>query len=105
MARIKVGSILKSRSGDLRVVRDVKHRVTTKGPWKGCRKVTVYLAIRRCSWTGRCYTVMNEGDLAYLGFSYTGARLKLGSDIDEKIAESIESGEYIVGCCDVRGVY
>jgi hypothetical protein len=104
MDRIQVGSVLRSRSGDLRVVRDTKKRIQQRGAWKGCKTISVYFAIRRCSWTGRCYTVMTDNDLTQQGFTYTGIRLKLQTDVDFKIAESIESGEYTMTCCDVKGI-
>jgi hypothetical protein len=105
MDKIQVGSILKTRSGDLRVVRDVKHRTHTRGAWKGAKGVTVYLAIRRCSWTRRCYTVLSDNDLTQQGFSYVGARLKLKTEADYKIATAIESRDRdFLSCCDVRGV-
>lgn len=97
--RIRVGDVLRARSGLLRVVREVHHEGT---------KTVVTFAIKRCSWTGRCYTVYFHNDLKSMGFRPTGKRMRLSREIDRAIREEIVE-HYIpekikLHCCDVKGI-
>jgi len=93
--KIQVGDIL--LEGDTpRIVREVHHR---EGGY-----CAVTLVIRRCSWTRRCYTVINSNDLKQRRFRPSGHRVKLGLDIDKKIEAAIQSREYLLTCCDVEGI-
>lgn len=92
---IRKGDILVE--GDTpRIVRNVQH-----GKNGYC---CVTLAIRRCSWTRRCYTVINASDLKQRRFRPTGKRVRLDLPIDKAIEIAIQSREYTLTCCDVEGV-
>lgn len=92
MTEIRVGDVLVSGSGVERVVR----ARTAK---------TVAFAIRRCSWTGRCYTIYTLNDLRTFGFRPTGRRLRLRRKLDRAIARCIRhSDRERLTCCDVKGV-
>lgn len=99
VSKIRVGDILRSGAGVLRVVRGVTHYKT---------KTFVAFTIRRCSWTGRCYTILDHASLKSQGFQPTGKRLRLRSNLDREIrAEILESrrpSEIKLHCCDVEGV-
>lgn len=101
IAKIQKGDILRGPSG-LRVVREVSHSVNRWGT-----RTSVYFAIQRCSWTGRCYTVMNQTDLRTLGYMPTGKHWPLNHAFDQLIEEEFKrnsrSGR-VLGCCDVAGV-
>ena len=60
--KLQKGDVIRSRSGALRVVRAVDHF----GP--GICRTVVHLAIKRCSWTHRAYTVYNGNDLRQMGY-------------------------------------
>jgi hypothetical protein len=96
-AFLRVGDVLRSPSGALRVVRLVSRR-------EG-RLTAVCFAIRRCSWTRRPLTVYNRYDLKR-GWSHVGARVRLDSELDRKIARShtLIPPEYEIRCCDVVGL-
>jgi hypothetical protein len=98
MDKVKVGSVLKYRGG-YRVVRSVSHH-------KDGRLRCVYFTIKHCSWTSRCYTVMNYSDLDYLGYSLTGMTYKLNAPLDAKIKHELgaDRKDKQLDCCDVRGI-
>lgn len=102
MATLRVGDVL-TNGHDFRVVRAVSY-------WKGGRSQGrlwgVYLAIRRCSWTGRCFTVKTANDLMFNGFTKVpGVRVKLHTDLDQRIEASLEGWDrWDAKCCDVIGV-
>lgn len=81
---IKVGDVIKEGNGVLRVVRRASYHSENDGFLWG-----ITLAIRSCSWTGRCYTVLTRSDLASRGFSPTGATWPLDSDFDRMIDAAI----------------
>lgn len=96
--KIQKGDVLRSGSGTLRVVRHVSH---------GRARSSVYLAIRRCSWTHRCYTVYNSADLKTGGWSHTGKRVRIDDEFSLKIDAAIHQDKgkpYILDCCDVVNV-
>lgn len=100
MDRVRVGDVLKSRSGRrFRVVREIglKHG----------RLYNVTLAIRHCSWTRRCYTILTYNDLYQFGYRPTGRRMRLTKTIDREIAACINFKNRFrqrLTCCDVEGV-
>lgn len=94
--KIRIGDVLRSGGGSLRVVRDVKHFADGK--------TFVHLVIKHCSWTGRCYTVLQGTDLNYMGYRRTGKRVRLRSKLDAKIAEACRSVPITLTCCDVEGL-
>lgn len=107
MATLRAGEVL-TNGRSYRVVRNVSRwrctprggRVDGEGPLR-----CVTFAIRRCSWTKRCYTVYTASDLKTLRFRPAGARVKLNRPWDEAIAQEIENkhGPRLLSCCDVRG--
>lgn len=66
---------------------------------------TVCLAIRRCSWTGRAYTVYTRTDLRSMGVKVARMpRQALQTGADRKLARCIRIKEdRTLGCCDVMG--
>lgn len=97
MATVRVGDVLESANGAQRVVREVKR-------YKDGELRSVTFAIRRCSWTGRCYTILGYTDLRYRGFRKVG-RVRMGSAVDWKIYKEIKShAKPKLSCCYVRGV-
>ena|SRR5690348_1976563 len=102
MARVCVGSVFKTPSGDLRLVRRVSR-------WSG-KLGSVTFAIRRCSWTGRAYTVVSASDLLTRGFKLMPVRVKsLNGPLDTRLRLAIDGNEvpstgYSIRCCDVRGI-
>lgn len=104
ISQIKVGDVLRSRSGLLRVVRNVNHL-----PVRGYKKprTSVSFSIQRCSWTHRCYTVYFGNDLIQFGFRPVNARVQLRKKIDKLIKREIQSDcnwKPKIDCCDVRGI-
>lgn len=101
MARVVVGSVFKTPSGDLRLVRKVSR-------WDG-KLGAVTFAIRRCSWTGRAYTVYCAADLKTMGWQLLPVRVKaLDGPLDVKLHDFI-NGDYVRGnypmkCCGARGL-
>lgn len=104
-AFLRVGDVLEV-NGALRVVRQVSRWANRHDPIERLRYVT--FAIRHISWTGRCYTVYTAADLRRMRIRYVGARVKLASEMDGKIAAAItqRSSErpYVLTAHDVRGV-
>lgn len=98
-AFLQPGDVLEFR-GSYRIVRHVTR-------WHG-RLHSVTFAIKRPSWTGRCYTVCDRNDLKTSGARYVGARVKLDTEMDRKIHQSITGREfpphYTLRARDVVGV-
>lgn len=94
---IRKGDVIRA-GNSLRIVRDVTH--TASG------HTYVTLAIRRCSWTGRCYTVLTQHDLRSRGFEPTGKRMRLRGELDWEIEQNLNlsARDRNLGCCDVRSV-
>lgn len=82
MATVAVGDVLISGRGLARVVR----RVTR---FRDGDLRSLSFSIKRCSWTGRGYTVKNYTDLRYEGFTPTGIRVKLNSKLDKLLDRDI----------------
>lgn len=100
MRTVAVGDVLQERAGPMRVVREVSRYDNGD-----LRAVT--LAIRRCSWTGRPYTVLGYTDLRVRGFRRVAhLRSPLRRPLDLKIQAAIrqEAKPYAASCCDVRGI-
>ncbi len=91
--------------------------ITEGGRWRIVRASTyksdgtlcaVSLAIRRCSWTHRCYTTIMRVDLKQRGFRPVQVpRRRLSARIDRLIRQSI--GHVVkrrtdLTCCDVETV-
>ncbi len=102
MATLQPGDVL-TNGHDFRVVRAVSY--WTRGPSQG-RLWGVNFAIRRCSWTGRCYTTVTAHDLRLRGFTKVpGVRVKLHTDLDQRIARALQHwSHWDAKCCDVAGV-
>lgn len=99
MSRVRVGSVIRERSGVLRIVRKLSR--FDNGDLRN-----VYLTIRRCSWTGRCYTVCGYTDLRLRGVTLLPVVVKLNDEFDARIAAAMDQpgGQpYILRCCDVIG--
>ncbi len=99
--RIQKGDILEARSGTLRIVRSVRHN----GP--SLPKTSVTFTIRHCSWTGRCYTVVNGNDLRQMRFRPVSARMPLRTKLDKLIEAEFgrpPGDGRMLDCCDVRGI-
>lgn len=100
MRDVVVGSVLAARSGSWRVVREV-----TRYRNGDLRSVT--FAIRRCSWTHRCYTIYGYNDLIQCGFRMVRvAPRQLRTGLDRKIHVAIHEPctRKSMTCCDVEGV-
>lgn len=96
---LRAGDVVRMPSGVLRVVRKV-----TMGKRGVIRSAT--FSIKRCSWTGRCYTVIHRSVLMQ-GWSHTGRRVVLNSVLDAQIAHDVTHTDYRtlqLHCCDVKGV-
>ena len=98
---VRVGDVIAKPRGAWRVVREVSRR-------QDGTLYSVTLAIRRCSWTHRCYTVLNFTDLRTQRYRrIAGASIRLKSrGVDAQIARAIrESGAQkpSLTCCDVIG--
>jgi hypothetical protein len=106
VSRIRKGDVLRSGSGVLRVVREVSHsEIRYSGPPH--IRTSVYFAIKRCSWTRRCYTVYTGNDLIQMGYRPVRARVTLRKSIDRAIERDIQRPGYHkpkLTCCDVEGV-
>ena len=100
MLTLKVGHVIAKPHGPYRIVRDVSRYGNGD-----LRSVT--LAIRRCSWTHRCYTILNYTDLRIFG--YRRVRVKprtLHGTMDRKIIAAMHQPAFepfILTCCDVEG--
>ncbi len=102
--RLQVGDVLKTPSGDLRVVREVKIMDNDRSIYHG-RVGYLEFAIRHCSWTGRCTTCKSRTDLK--GWAPMGYRVKLDKEIDREIEHCLENympEHQTLHCCDVKGV-
>lgn len=98
MANVKVGDVLRSASGTLRVVRDV-HR------YKNGELRSVTFSIRHCSWTRRPYTILGFSDLRLLGYTKVGANYSMKTELDRRLARCIDDHRHRdVTCCEVRSI-
>jgi len=98
MAYVKPGDVLQTPSGDLRIVRKVTR--FADGDLHSAN-----FAIRRCSWTGRAYTVKGFTDL--MGWHFVLARELPEDRISKKLARDLRYSKRFdqkLTCCSVRGV-
>jgi len=100
-SQIVVGSVVREGDGPLRVVRYV-HRVADGRIWVG-------LAIRRCSWTTRPYTILNASDLKTRKFRLVPVRpVTLKGDFNARMAASMrhDGPAHLspMRCCEAVGV-
>lgn len=103
---IEKGDVLRARSGALRIVRDVKHSLVTRGGRAHVRTSVSFL-IKRCSWTKRCVTVLHSNDLKSQGYVKTGARSKLNTAFDWAVEQELtlpRPTDVKLRCCDVKGL-
>lgn len=96
---IQAGDVVRWPSGVLRVVRKVTH-ARSGNP----RSIWCWFTIRHCSWTHRCYTLYNLGELKQIGVKRVGVRVRFKQKIDFRINRVIEHGSQELSCCDVRGI-
>src|SRR3990167_315208 len=95
---IKVGDILLEHGRSERVVRSVSRSKTGLVCYVG-------FSIKRCSWTGRCYTIISRADLKARGFVPTGKAYALNSELDREIDLDLKYRDRVaVTCCAVKGV-
>lgn len=100
MRRVKVGSVLRARSGLLRVVRTAS--------FYPCGQLSgVSFTIKHCSWTKCALTFYGYTDLKGNGYELVeGVTVKLGTALDQKIAHDARHSrkDRLLDCCDVRGI-
>jgi hypothetical protein len=96
LKRVRVGDVLRTPTGTLRVVRQVSYR---RGVISSCS-----FTIRHCSWTRACYTVKLRSEL--FGWQPTGKRVRLRKRIDRDIKHDLDKPgrERKLTCCSVEGV-
>lgn len=99
---LNVGDVLISKHRDLRVVREVHYMDTGH-----IRSVT--LAIRRCSWTKKSFTIINRTDLHSRGFTKAGVRARLNKPMDALFEYALQdenrfSERPCLTCFDVQGL-
>ncbi len=101
MLRLKVGHVIARPNGSSRVVREVSR-------YRNGDLRSVTLAIKRCSWTHRCYTILNANDMKQLGYRRVPVKARrLNKRIDRKILAAIHQPAwtpFILKCCDVEDV-
>ena len=97
---LQVGDVIARPGGPWRVVRAISRRAY------GLYAVT--LLIRRCSWTGRCYTILNATDLRVQGYKpVRGAHWPCRTAFDRRVHKAITDDgvrPYPLRCCDVVGI-
>lgn len=96
---LRVGDVLKSRSGKLRVVRNIYY--FADGDLKA-----VSFIIKNCSWTGQPHTSYGFTDLRLHGYEPVGVRVRLNTDFDKAIEKSIKNNNPNppITCCMVKGI-
>ncbi len=102
--RLQPGDVVRFRSGALRVVRAVRHPERPTSSYGEIYRSSITFAIKRCSWTHRCYTVYTSSDLRTLGCSMTRAKVSLRKKIDRLIMAELELNPLkpTLTCCDVE---
>lgn len=98
--KVKVGDVIETRAGTLRVIRQVNRR-------RG-RVQSITLSIRRCSWTTRPYTIYNRHDMKWNGFRPVRKRVRLKTLLDKELLTCITmdaaAKDLPLHCCDVKGL-
>lgn len=90
--KIKVGDLLLTPSGDHRMVREVTINSGKYSPQFAGKVKCISLAIRRCSWTGSGYTVINRTDIRERKYKPTGMKAQCLVDITKTT------------CCEAEGL-
>lgn len=97
---LQVGDVIARPGGPWRVVRAISRRAY------GLYAVT--LLIQRCSWTGRCYTILNATDLRVQGYKpVRAARWPCRTEFDRRVQAAIHQPAWepkALRCCDVVGI-
>lgn len=95
---IEIGSVLKTRGGKYRIVRDLRRQ-------KNGRLLSICCVIMHCSWTKRCYTTMNRHDIKWQRLTLVPhVKAKMNGPLDEKINRDCRTRERNLTCCDVEGI-
>ena len=97
---IRVGDVLKGTGNSYRVVREAHYK-------QDGFLSSVTFTIKHCSWTGACYTLLTRSDISVFGYTPTGAKSSLSTDMDATILKNIRRhsrGEEALDCCDVKGI-
>jgi hypothetical protein len=99
MSRVVVGSTIAPAYGDWRVVRKVCR--DRQGAFH-----SVYVAIHRCSWTRRPYTILTVCDLLYRGFRLIECKpFPMKRWIDKELVRNMDDHRLeTLHCCDVIGL-
>jgi hypothetical protein len=97
MRTVQAGDVLVSPSGSMRVVREVSF-------YGNGDLHSVTLAIRRCSWTGRPYTIYDYTMLRTLGWRPAGVRIDLDTELDCWLQADIGAlgSPSTVTCCEAK---
>lgn len=110
---VQAGDVVRTHTGDLRVVRAVhRHCIdrSGKGGWSKtqARRTYCYFAIKRCSWTHRPYTQYSIGEMVTMGWTPTDAKpSRLNAAIDHQLLADFEADareDLNLTCCAVRGL-
>lgn len=101
MADVRVGDVIARPHGPWRIVREVTR-------YKNGELRSVTLAIRICSWTRRCYTILGYTDLRVLGYRRVARNAKLNGPLDARFCEAITEHAakrpYALSCQESRGI-
>lgn len=103
IVQLKVGDVVRTRSGRLRIVRHVSHHKNMYGT-----RVCLSFTIQRRSWTNRAYTTVTGNDLVQAGWQPTRAKAKLNTAFDWAMEQEIHRHGGIEQCVlrarDVIGI-
>jgi hypothetical protein len=102
---VRVGQVLKAPSGRLRVVRAVS-------PWRPGTRLSklrgthIFLTIGHPSWTGRCYTCYNLGELIGIGYELLHEVYRVEDDFQRLFLEDAAGvpRPWNFGARDVAGI-
>lgn len=101
MHDLRVGDVIAREHGPWRIVREVTR-------YKNGELRSVTVAIRRCSWTRRCSTILGYTDLRVMGYRRVARNAKLNGPLDARFAEALcepaSKRPYALSCHDVRGI-
>lgn len=101
MTDLRVGDVIAREHGSWRIVRKVTR-------YRNGELRSVTLAIRVCSWTRRCYTILGYTDLRVLGYRRVARNAKLDGPLDGRfqraINEPCSQRPYALSCQEVRGI-
>ena len=98
MAYVKAGDVLQTPSGDLRMVRKTKR-------YEDGELRSATFAIRRCSWTGRAYTVKGYAEMH--DWTFLLAHELPDDRLTKKLARNLRYSKRFsqnMTCCDARGM-